>query len=188
MMSAVKVAAETGMDVMPHVSCRDKNVIGMGAAILGAHMSGIRNILVVTGDPVPSGNRDMITPVYDFNSVRLINYIRQMNEEYFQDEPIACGGALNYGRILCGILPLVSYRNAMFMKNEVPGVHIPDEIVERYDKDMSRADSEQVGIEIAAEIAEKLSEVADGYYFMVPFNRASMIAEIMKRMRKKCLI
>lgn len=233
MMSAVKVAAETGMDVMPHVSCRDKNVIGMGAAILGAHMSGIRNILVVTGDPVPSGNRDMITPVYDFNSVRLINYIRQMNEEYFQDEPIACGGALNYGRrnidveiermrkkceagamyfltqpvysdddierlkyikskidtkILCGILPLVSYRNAMFMKNEVTGVHIPDEIVERYDKDMSRADSEQVGIEIAAEIAEKLSEVADGYYFMVPFNRASMIAEIMKRMRKKCLI
>ena len=91
-------------------------------------------------------------------------------------------------KILCGILPLVSYRNAVFMKNEVTGVHIPDEIVARYDKDMSRADSEQVGIEIAAEIAEKLSEVADGYYFMVPFNRASMIAEIMKRMTKKCLI
>lgn len=98
MMSAVKIALETGMDVMPHISCRDKNAIGMGASILGAYMNGIRNFLVVTGDPVPSGDRDMITPVYDFNSVSLMSYIRHMNEEYFRDEPVACGGALNYGR------------------------------------------------------------------------------------------
>lgn len=233
MMSAVKIASETGMDVMPHISCRDKNAIGMGASLLGAYMNGIRNFLVVTGDPVPSGDRDMITPVYDFNSVRLLSYIRRMNEEYFKDEPVACGGALNYGRknidveiermrkkceagamffltqpiysdddieriryikskidtkILCGILPLVSYRNAVFMKNEVTGIHVPEAIVERYDMTMSRECAEGVGIDIAVEIAGKLSDVADGYYFMVPFNRASMIAEIVKRMSELCLI
>lgn len=233
MMSAVKIASETGMDVMPHISCRDKNAIGMGASLLGAYMNGIRNFLVVTGDPVPSGDRDMITPVYDFNSVRLLSYIRRMNEEYFKDEPVACGGALNYGRknidveiermrkkceagamffltqpiysdddieriryikskidtkILCGILPLVSYRNAVFMKNEVTGIHVPEAIVERYDGTMSRECAEGVGIDIAVEIAGKLSDVADGYYFMVPFNRASMIAEIVKRMSELCLI
>lgn len=175
----------------------------------------------------------MITPVYDFNSVRLLSYIRRMNEEYFKDEPVACGGALNYGRknidveiermrkkceagamffltqpiysdddieriryikskidtkILCGILPLVSYRNAVFMKNEVTGIHVPEAIVERYDGTMSRECAEGVGIDIAVEIAGKLSDVADGYYFMVPFNRASMIAEIVKRMSELCLI
>lgn len=233
MMSAVKIANEIQIDTMPHISCRDKNVIGMGAAFLGAYMNGIRNFLIVTGDPVPSGDRDMITPVYDFTSVRLMNYIKQMNEEHFREDPIVYGGALNYGRnnvhveiermrkkceagasyfltqpiysdedieriryikkntdtkILCGILPLVSYRNALFMKNEVTGIRVPDEIVQRYSADMSREEAQQTGVDIAAEIAVKLSDTADGYYFMVPFNRASMIAQIMKRIQEKCLI
>lgn len=230
MMSAIKVAGEVQIDTMPHISCRDKNVIGMGASFLGAYMNGIRNFLIVTGDPVPSGDRDMITPVYDFTSARLMNYIKQMNEEHFREDPIVYGGALNYGRknidveiermkkkceagasyfltqpiysdedidriryikkktdtkILCGILPLVSYRNALFMKNEVTGIRVPDEVVQRYSPKMSREEAEQTGIEIASEIAEKLADTADGYYFMVPFNRASMIAKIMKRISEK---
>ena len=46
---------------------------------------------------------------------------------------------------------------------------------------MSREEAQAVGVRIAVEIAEKLSAVADGYYFMVPFNRAGMIAEIMEK-------
>ena len=91
-------------------------------------------------------------------------------------------------KILCGIMPLVSYRNASFMKNEVSGIHVPEEIVARYHKDMTRQEGENTGIEIALEIAEMLHDIADGYYFMVPFNRASMICAIMKRMRERCLI
>ena len=233
MMSAVKVSSRLQIDTMPHIACRDKNVIGMGASILGAYMNGLRNFLIVTGDPVPSGDRDMVTAVYDFNSVRLMNYVRQMNKEYFSEEPVAFGGALNYGRknisveiermrkkcaagasffltqpiysdedierikyiksqvdtkILCGIMPLVSYRNAVFMKNEITGIHVPDEIIAKYDSGMNREEAEEVGIDIAVDIAEKLYDTADGYYFMVPFNRAPMIAEIMKRMAAKCLI
>ena len=69
------------------------------------------------------------------------------------------------------------------MKKEITGIHVPDEILARYDKDMSREEAQQVGVDVAAEIAEKLKDVTDGYYFMVPFNRASMIAEILKKIR-----
>ena len=78
-------------------------------------------------------------------------------------------------------MPLVSYRNALFMKNEITGIDVPDEIIAQYDKDMGREEAQAVGVRIAVEIAEKLSAVADGYYFMVPFNRAGMIAEIMEK-------
>lgn len=187
-------------------------------------MNGIRNFLVVTGDPVPSGERDIIKSVYDYNSVTLMNYMKQLNREHFAEDPIAYGGALNYGRknvdaeirrmqkkceagaaffltqpiysdedieriryiknridtkIMCGIMPLVSYRNALFMKNEITGIHVPDEIIARYDKEMSREEAQAVGVQIAEEIMKKLEDIADGYYFMVPFNRASMIAEIL---------
>lgn len=227
-MSAVKVAGRLQVETMPHIACRDKNVIGMGAQILGAYMNGIRNFLLVTGDPVPSGERDVVTSVYDFHSVSLMQYLARMNREHFSGDPVAYGGALNYGRknidaeirrmekkcqagaaffltqpiysdedieriryiksridtkIICGIMPLVSYRNALFMKNEITGIHVPDEILARYDKDMSREEAQQVGVDVAAEIAEKLKDVTDGYYFMVPFNRASMIAEILKKIR-----
>lgn len=233
LMTGVKIQRELELPVMPHVTCRDKNRLGMGAAFLGAHMNGIRNLLLVTGDPVPGGARSGISPVYDFNSITLMEYVRQMNQEYFREDPIVYGGALNYGRanldkeiermkrkcgagasyfltqpiyseadaariayvkehvdtkILCGIMPLVSYRNACYMKNEMSGVHVPDEVMARYHKDMSREEGENTGIEIALTTIELLSGISDGYYFMVPFNRASMICTIMKRMREACLI
>ncbi len=227
-MSAVKVAGRLQVETMPHIACRDKNVIGMGAQILGAYMNGIRNFLLVTGDPVPSGERDVVTSVYDFHSVSLMKYLERMNREHFAQDPVAYGGALNYGRanldaeirrmerkcgagasffltqpiysdedmeriryiksridtkVICGIMPLVSYRNALFMKNEIPGISVPDGIVDRYDRDMSREEAQRVGVEIAVEIAEKLRDITDGYYFMVPFNRAAMIAQILEKMR-----
>lgn len=224
-MSAVKVSSRLQIDTMPHMACRDRNTIGIGSEILGAYMNGVRNFLFVTGDPVPAGERGSITSVYDYHSVTLMNYVRQLNREHFAEDPIAYGGALNYGRknidveirrmqkkceagasffltqpiysdedieriryiksridtkIICGIMPLVSYRNALFMKNEITGIHVPDEIIAQYDKDMSREEAQTVGVRIAAEIAEKLADTADGYYFMVPFNRAGMIAEIIE--------
>ena len=227
MMTGANLQYRAEVAVMPHVSCRDKNVIAMGSAFLGAHMNGIRNMLVVTGDPVPAGDRNIVTGVYDFNSIRLMNYFKQLNREHFPDDPVIYGGALNYNRtnidkeiermqkkcdagadyfltqpiysdedieriryiktkihtkILCGIMPLVSYRNAMFMKNEIYGIHVPDEIVARYHKDMSREEGEETGIQIALELAEKLKDVTDGYYFMAPFNRASMICKIMAQL------
>ena len=221
MASYLKINA--GVNVMPHITCRDRNIIGLRSAVLGAHINGIRDMLIITGDPIGIEDRKTITNVFDMNSIKLMEYIRQMNEELFAQDPIYYGGALNYSGanpdaiadrmkrkmaagcsyfltqpiysnediervallkektgavIACGIMPLVSYRNAMYMKHEMPGINVPDEIIARYSPNASREESENTAIEISVEIAKKMYDVADGYYFMTPFNRVSMISKI----------
>lgn len=228
---AVKMQREIGVPVMPHVCCRDKNIIALRAGMLGTYMNQIRHYLIVTGDPVGRGDRDHVTSVFDFNSIKFMNYVSAMNEDVFANEPVIFGGALNYHganvdaiiermklkianncryfltqpiytdedveriryirehvntRILCGIMPLVSYKNAMFVKNEMPGIHISDEIVRRYEPDMTREEAEQTAIAISVETAKKLSDIADGFYFMTPFNRTGLIRQIMEAIRISC--
>lgn len=223
---SVKIAGETGMTVMPHVCCRDKNMIAMRSGILGAYIHGIRNMLIVTGDPVPGASREMTTSVFDYHSIRLMQFLKEMNEEHFAGDPIRYGGALNQGRgkvenivkrvqdkmnagaeyfltqpiysdeeveriaqikeqtgakVLCGIMPLVSYRNANFIKNEVTSIYVPDSVVARYSPEMSKTEGEQTGAAIANEMIEKLAPVADGYYIMLPFNRVSLMEKLVIR-------
>lgn len=220
---SLKLNHETEHRVMPHICCRDKNMIAMRSMLLGAYMNGVRNILIVTGDPIPSDHRSSTTGVFDYNSIQLMNYVKEMNREHFREDPIYYGGALNYARgsiekviermekkieagakyfltqpvysdedikrlemikskvdtkILCGIMPLVSYRNANFIKNEITGIFVPDWVVERYRPDMTKEEAEWVGADIASEIIEKLKDFADGYYFMLPFNRVSLMDKI----------
>lgn len=85
-------------------------------------------------------------------------------------------------KVLVGIMPMVSYRNASFMKNEVPGINIPDELVDRFRPDMSREEAAETGIVIASEIAKKMRPYADGFYFITPFNRAEIICSIIQRL------
>lgn len=68
-------------------------------------------------------------------------------------------------RILCGIMPFVSLRNATFMKNEMTGINVTDEILSRYRADMSKEEGEETGIQIAREIIAKTTDFVDGYYF-----------------------
>ena len=83
-------------------------------------------------------------------------------------------------RILCGIMPFVSRRNAMFMKNEMAGIDVTDEIIERYDESASRDEGEQVGVQIAREVIDMTKDFVDGYYFSFPFNRVYMLDDIIK--------
>ncbi len=222
---AARLIRETGMPVMPHITCRDRNIIGLRGTLLGDHMNGIRQLLVVTGDPVARDARGTISGVFDMNSIRLMEYISHMNEELYAQDPLHMGGALNYhganpdaiirrmekkieagceyfltqpvysdsdieriayikeaiygrAKIFCGIMPLVSYKNAMFIHHEMAGIHIPEEILAKYDPQMSREDAQAVAVEVSLELADKLAHIADGYYFMTPFNRAAMICEI----------
>lgn len=222
---SIKIAAATGLQVMPHVCCRDRNMISMRSVLLGAYVHDLRNLLIVTGDPVPGENRASTTGVFDYNSFQLMDFVKEMNSEHFSADPICYGGALNHARgtldkvvermqrkidagagyfltqpvfsaedverirsikekldtkIICGIMPLVSYRNACFIKNEISGISLPEEIVLRYRPDMTREEAENVGAEIAREIMEQLESVADGFYFMLPFNRVSLMDKILK--------
>lgn len=222
---AEKVHRETGMCVMPHICCRDKNAIAMRSTFLGAHINDIHNFLIITGDPVPTLVRQTTKAVFNFDSVGLMNIARDMNEESFRTAPLTYGGAINQGRknldveisrvkkkmeagaaffmtqpiftdeavqrvrkiknetnarILCGIMPLINRNNALFMKNEIAGVEISDEIIDRYPENATREEGEAIGIEIACEIIKKTQDFADGYYFSFPFIRVHMLQRISK--------
>lgn len=221
---AEKVARETGMCVMPHICCRDKNAIAIRSQLLGAHINHIQNFLVITGDPIPSAMRGSVKSVFNFDSVGMMRIINDMNEEHFEEAPICYGGAINQGRrnleveiqrvkkkmeagatffltqpistkegaervrrikqetgarILCGIMPFVSLKNATFMKNEMTGIDVTEEVLARYRADMTREEGEQAGIQLAKEMMALTDDFADGYYFSFPFNRVGMLEKIL---------
>lgn len=226
---AVYAKRLTDISVMPHVAMRDRNLIGLRSEILGAHANGIRDFLVITGDPVGPDNRGKITGVFDVNSIRFMEYLQHMNEEIFPDQPVYYGGALNYAgnniraisgrmrkkmeagcayfltqpifseedvqrvielkemtgaKIICGLMPLVSYRNALFMKNEMPGIHVNDEILNRYDPEMSREEAEDTAVALCLDIAEALRGAADGFYLMTPFHRVVLVKRIINAIKQ----
>lgn len=90
-----KIRREAGIEVLPHITCRDRNHIAIKAALMGANIEGISNILAVTGDPVPAAQRGEQKGVFSFNSYNLISYINSLNSEVFQNSPFFIGGALN---------------------------------------------------------------------------------------------
>lgn len=224
---SAKIKRETGIDTLPHICCRDKNSIALRSSILGAYIEDIRNILVVTGDPIPEEIKNETKSVFNLNSYSLIKMIDEMNKDVFIQEPIKIGGAVNFNvknknleyermlnkvkaganffltqpiftddvadflsgldinreyRILGGIMPLVTYNNAQFINNELPGINIPQEYCDKFSPDMTREEAEDVGVEIAVELAKKIVGFVDGFYFITPFNRYEMIMRILKRL------
>jgi len=73
------VRDETGMDVVAHVSCRDRNIIGLQADLLSAAALGVKNILAVTGDPAQIGDYPEATSVFDTDAVGLVHVLGKMN-------------------------------------------------------------------------------------------------------------
>ena len=61
------------------MTCRDRNIIATKALLLGLNAEEVRNVLVVTGDPVPSSERGVIKSVFNFNSVVLLNILCKTN-------------------------------------------------------------------------------------------------------------
>lgn len=94
-MLSAKIKREVGIDVIPHLSCRDKNHIGIKSVLLGACIEGVNNVLAITGDPVSSLERSEVKGVFSFNSFGLISYINKLNEEIFSSSPFKIGAALN---------------------------------------------------------------------------------------------
>nr|WP_320132438.1 bifunctional homocysteine S-methyltransferase/methylenetetrahydrofolate reductase [uncultured Holophaga sp.] len=225
---AARIQREAGIQAMPHVCCRDKNLNALKSGFLAAHMEGLRNILAVTGDAIPAGDRAEIKAVFNLNSFRLIEFLSELNAGPFLASPFLIGGALNlnaarreaevarmvtkvqrgaslfltqpiYSRevidylaamprpkgvkILGGILPLVSYRNAQFLNNEMPGIQVPQEFIDRFHPGMSREEAESVGVALAVEVARELMPQVDGFYFMTPFNKVDLVLRILEAVR-----
>jgi len=78
--TAILVREATGLDINMHFTCRDRNLMGMQADLLGAHALGIRNILAMTGDPPRTGDYVNATAVFDVDGIGLLEVLRRMNE------------------------------------------------------------------------------------------------------------
>ncbi|MBI2154767.1 MAG: bifunctional homocysteine S-methyltransferase/methylenetetrahydrofolate reductase [Candidatus Rokubacteria bacterium] len=77
--TAVLVREATGLDIIMHFTCRDRNLMGIQADLLGAHAMGIRNILAIKGDPPRAGDYVNATAIFDVNAIGLIRIIQGLN-------------------------------------------------------------------------------------------------------------
>jgi homocysteine S-methyltransferase len=212
--AALLVQQQAGVETILHYACRDRNLLGMQSDLLGAHSMGIRNVLLVTGDPPKVGDYPDATAVFDVDSIGLANVVSRLNQGFdIGGQPIGqptafhIGVALNTGAlslqdelrrfaykveagaefaisqpvfdaddfrdfmerirdhaipVVAGIMPLESARHAEYMANEVPGVRVPDAVVERMrqaDADGRAADE---GLAIAREIAAAIRPLVQG--------------------------
>ena len=108
----------------------------------------------------------MTQPVFDFNTVdRFLEYMKN------HDIPV-----------ILGIWPLASYRNAEFLNNEVPGIHIPDDIMQRMKEAGRGEQAMQTGIEIAAEMVEEFKHRVQGIYIMPPFGKVNFAIGLLERL------
>jgi len=77
--SAILIQREVGIEPVIHYCCRDRNLLGMLSDILGAHAAGLRNILIITGDPPKMGPYPEATAVFDIDSIGLTNLVYRLN-------------------------------------------------------------------------------------------------------------
>ncbi len=77
--AACALALAAGIEPILHICCRDKNYLGLVSHLLGAHALGIRNLVIISGDPPKMGDYPFATPVYDVDSVGLLKIANAMN-------------------------------------------------------------------------------------------------------------
>ena len=222
---ACKVKRELGIEALPHMACRDRNLNATKALLLGLSIEGVHNVLLVTGDPIPTEERSEVKSVFNFNSRKLARYVSDLNDslttpfhifgalnlnarnfemqlrmaqekeacgvEGFLTQPVLSAQALENlklarerlkGKILGGIFPVVSHRNACFLNNEISGMRVCDEIVALYEG-KSREEAEALAVRISAQVAKEIEPYTDGVYLMTPFRRVALMRRIMEELR-----
>ena len=230
--TAVLVEQQIGIESVLHYCCRDRNLLGMMSDLLGASALGIRNLLLITGDPPKMGPYPDATAVFDIDAIGLTNMVNKLNHGLdIGDNPIGqptafCigvgvnPGALNPEEelrrfeykveagaqyaitqpvfdtdqlrdfiksvehvripIIAGIWPLVSYRNAEFLHNEVPGVRVTPAIMERM-RDASVISKEagrDEGLKIARESLLEVRDLIQGVQVSAPFGNVKYALEV----------
>jgi homocysteine S-methyltransferase len=236
---AVLVQQRVGIETVLHYCCRDRNLLGMHSDLLGCSALGLRNLLLITGDPPKMGPYPDATAVFDIDSIGLTNMVSLMNRgldlggnpfgestkftigvgvnpghldldyelkrldwkvkagaEYAITQPVFDVAQLEHflGRIeemhlpvVSGIWPLLSYRNAQFMNNEVPGVSVPDEVMERMRiaSEKSKEHALHEGVAIARETLERVRGRVAGVQVSAPLGRVDLALQVFEGLVEK---
>ena len=224
------IEKHVGIETVLHYTCRDRNLLGMMSDMLGLYAVGIRNILIITGDPPKMGDAPDATAVFDVDSIGLTNMVRNLNRgvdlggngigkptgyligvglnpgageidkeigrfewkvkagaEFAMTQPVFDIDQLlrflekiDHVRIpiIAGIWPLVSLRNAEFMNNEVPGISIPEKIMERMRRTDSKEAALREGIAIAGEMVRQVKEHVAGIQVSAPFGKIQYALDV----------
>jgi len=226
-----------GIQPILHVCGRDRNLLGQMAHLLGAHAIGIRNLVIITGDPPKVGDYPEATAVYDLDAIGLLQMASNMNRgvdpagkplpggktsfllatglepgaadldkeiqrlekkkaagaEVIMTQPIFQTDLLETVLrriehlalpVMVGVLPLVSYKNAEFLHNEVPGMQIPEEIRERMRKTPGGDTARKEGVKIAREMLFAVRERVQGAYLMPPLGRYELALEVLDGLKR----
>jgi methionine synthase / methylenetetrahydrofolate reductase(NADPH) len=230
--TAVLVEREIGIEAVLHYCCRDRNLLGMMSDLLGAAALGLRNLLIITGDPPKMGPYPDATAVFDIDSIGLTNMVNKLNHGLdLGNNPIGTPTAFSIGvgvnpgavnmeeeirrfewkveagaeyaitqpvfdtaqlkrflkqiehvkiPIVAGIWPLVSFRNAEFLHNEVPGVEVTPEILERMRiaSDKGKEEAREEGIRIARESLLEVRDVIQGVQVSAPFGNVRYALQV----------
>ncbi|MEI3039595.1 MAG: bifunctional homocysteine S-methyltransferase/methylenetetrahydrofolate reductase [Victivallales bacterium] len=235
LVTACKIQEGAGIETILHFCCRDKNLIGMQADLLGCAAMDINNILFITGDPPKLGDYPFASGVFDMDSIGMVRVQSRLNrgvdlagkpidaptkafiavgadpnaidmereirrsrekieagaeafitQPVFDVEPllrfIDAIPELRDGTVplIAGIWPLASYRNAEFMRNEVPGVVVPDSVMERMAAPATKEEQRQVGIAIAREAIASIRGKVAGAQISAPFGNVNTAIAVME--------
>lgn len=230
--TAVLVEQQIGIETVLHYCCRDRNLLGMMSDLIGAAALGLRNLLVITGDPPKMGPYPDATAVFDIDAIGLTNMVNKLNHGLdLGNNPIGeptafCigvgvnPGAINLDEeikrfewkveagaqyaitqpvfdtdqlrqflkriehvripIIAGIWPLVSYRNAEFLHNEVPGVRVTPSIMDRMRtaSAISKEAGRDEGLRIARESLMDVRDEIQGVQVSAPFGNVKYALEV----------
>ncbi|HUE77219.1 MAG TPA: methylenetetrahydrofolate reductase, partial [Longimicrobiales bacterium] len=225
--TSVLIEQRVGLEAVVHYACRDRNLLGMLSDLLGAHALGLRNLLLITGDPPKMGPYPDATAVFDIDAIGLTNLVARLNHgldpggtslgeptsftvgvgvnpgsvdldhelkrfywkveagaEYAITQPVFdAAQLLAFMReldarnlripIVAGIWPLVSARNAEFLANEVPGVTVPEAVLDRMRKAQEKGKEHALeeGIAIARELFDEIRAEVQGLQVSAPFGK-----------------
>jgi methionine synthase / methylenetetrahydrofolate reductase(NADPH) len=229
---AILLQQRVGIETVLHYCCRDRNLLGMHSDLLGCAALGIRNLLLITGDPPKMGPYPEATAVFDIDSIGLTNMVNLMNQgldlggnpfgtptaftigvgvnpghldleyelrrldwkvkagaEYAITQPVFDARQLeSFLRrietmklpVVAGIWPLLSYRNAQFMNNEVPGVSVPDDVMERMRvaSEKGKEFGLREGVAIARETLARVRGSVAGVQVSAPLGRVDLALQV----------
>ena len=231
--TALHIKNSTKIEPILHVCGRDKNLIAMQADFLGAESFGLRDMLLVTGDPPKVGKYPDVTGVFDVDSIGMLQMTKRLNgnidiggsglnsgtslvsgaginpvapfiereierafqkaeagAEFFISQPVYDIDVLSSFidklkdtkvPIIIGVWPLASYRNALFLQNEVPGVEIPEHIMKRMEKHSDKESARIDGVKIAREIIAELKDKINGVQVSPPFGNINTALDVLKK-------